>query len=250
MVLRTFHLFPELSTELRLMIWAAEVAQDAPVVEVSWQDTKTGPFWFCPEDSAPPPSRLRLVNKEALEVYLRDRIPLFPCVPTKLINDWMAIHGRSLLFVVGPRLEPPWQHCPKLFFNPKVDTVYISHHSTLPISNRIMLPRLKSVPNLKQLRSLACDWLSFENVDEALPGRVDQILEFPALEQFFVLKGNTGWWHYQRGKFKGEVSIVVHQCRRMNLVGIPQRINVIIDQKSPERRITIRNGYAVRETWY
>jgi len=81
------HLFQELPKELRLMIWAEAVAQDRRVVEISWQEAKTEPFWFCPKDSSLPPSRFRVVCKEAEEVYLRDRIPLFPCVPTTLIND-------------------------------------------------------------------------------------------------------------------------------------------------------------------
>jgi hypothetical protein len=90
-----------------------------------------------------------------------------------------------------------------------------------------MLPRLYSVPNLKQLRSLTCDWRLFEKVDEALSGRVHQMLEFPVLEQLLVLKGNKGWWHNQRGKFEGEVSIVVRQRRSVKLIDIPRRINMI-----------------------
>ena len=231
------------------MIWTEAVAQDAPVVEESWQETGNEPFQFCPEDSAPHPSRLRAVNQEAAEVYLKGRIPLLPCVPTALINDWIVLHGRY--FVAHSLPEPQWQDRRKLFFNPKVDTVYISNHSTMLRSDCIVLQRLQSVPNLQQLRSLACDWLSFEKIDEALSGRVQQMLEFPALEQLLVLKRNKGWRRRnQRGKFKEEVNIVVRQRRSMNLIDIPNRISGILDQRFPERTITVGNGDAVRVTWY
>ena len=76
-------------------------------------------------------------------------------------------------------------------------------------------------------------------------------MEFPALEQLLVLKRNKGWRRRnQRGKFKEEVNIVVRQRRSMNLIDIPNRISGILDQRFPERTITVGNGDAVRVTWY
>jgi hypothetical protein len=76
------------------------------------------------------------------------------------------------------------------------------------------------------------------------------MLEFPTLEQLLVLKCNKGWWHPERVNSEGKVSIVVEPRRSGHFVDTSTRIKAILDQNFPERRITVRNGNAVRDATY
>jgi hypothetical protein len=241
-----FHLFPELPSELRLMIWAKAVEQDARVIEISWAGSSRSPLWFCPQDSAPTPvSHLRLVNKEAAAVYLNNRVPLFPCVPYTLMKDLIVNYG--IFFRSDPLLRASWEHCPKLFFNPKVDTVYITDNFCGGrLKNPSILSRLQLVPSLQQVRSLACDWTLSVIQDKHSP-LVQQLLKFPELEELFILKRHKEWWKSSRGKYKGEVSIVPTPRTRFRYKGDP--VKALLDQVTGTR-IEIRTGDAFRATWF
>ena len=73
-------------------------------------------MWFCPRESSPTPSSLLLANKEARQVYLSKWSPLLPSIPTRLLEEFPP------QVLLSDSYEKDF---PTVFFNPKIDTIYI-----------------------------------------------------------------------------------------------------------------------------
>jgi hypothetical protein len=157
MAFDTFHPFPKLPFELRLIIWSF-TCPGPRVVEVT---RAARPFsdptaLFCPREGASKPCILLRVNKEARDVFLNPRHPLLPSQLRKGrgYNFWSSFHNPQKKHTLSP----------SGFLNPKIDTIYFNVESidaddfdddTPP--TRGWLSALQKIGCLKELRYLACE---------------------------------------------------------------------------------------------
>jgi hypothetical protein len=73
-------------------------------------------MWFCPRESSQTPSSLLLANKEARQVSLSKWFPLLPSIPDRLLEEFPP---------QGQLSDNHEEDFPTMFFNHKIDTIYI-----------------------------------------------------------------------------------------------------------------------------
>jgi hypothetical protein len=181
MTFDTFHLFPDLPVELRLIIWIL-ACPEPRVVEVSWIRRSSTPdgLWmvFCPLESASPQCDLLFTNKEARNVYIENWTPIYPCISRDFAQYWTNL--RRARHAERVRL-------PTMYFNPKIDTLYIGQNETWDRAQNL-IPQLLEIECLTNLRFLA---INFRAIRESGSSKrlLDAVLPFKKLESCSVVWG-------------------------------------------------------------
>jgi hypothetical protein len=202
----TFHLFPELPVELRLIIWYL-AGPDPRVVEVSWIRRGSNPdgHWivFCPLESASPQCNLLFTNKEARNVYLESWTPIYPCISRDFEEYWRRL--RAYGHYEGLRL-------PTMYFNPKIDTLYIPQNRSWDRA-QILIPQLLKTERLTNLRFLAVDFRAIHQ-SGCSKKFVASILPFKKLESFSAVWGEEMFSTFRStsSNYIGEITLGPKPC--------------------------------------
>jgi hypothetical protein len=257
MAFDTFHPFPKLPLELRIIIWS--FACPGPrVVEVtrtvlSFSDPTA---LFCPREGASKPCGLLRANKESREVFLKQWQPLLP-------SRFRRGTDYSYQKLLDSHLLKKQVLSPCEFFNPKIDAIYFTNpgfeedyrHDGRRLPTRIWSSALHKIECLKELRYLACeDRVLCPLRDEEIQAEINEVLSFEKLVGFTVAGGDRISQIKDTRKFRGKITLGRKPKRSTRSISarngtyMLNRVKAIAGEKLNNRKIDLvyrhvrRNG--------
>jgi hypothetical protein len=133
---------------------------------------------FCPLESASPQCDLMFTSKEARNVYLKNWVPIYPCISRDFAEYWKNLRRSGY----AERLR-----LPMMYFNSKIDTIYIGLNESYDHAQNL-IPQLMEIECLINLRSLAIDFRAIRENGCSKKFLVS-VLPFKKLESFSVVWG-------------------------------------------------------------
>jgi hypothetical protein len=197
----TFHLFPQLPTELRLQVWATSFPGPR-VLEVTWYQE-----WTCVRESRPALNFSMCATREARRLFLESWAPL------------CAQQQQQQQSSDDPAEEEEEEEATVVvvaaYFNPRIDTLYIGAVTQLPspLSSEA-LSALTAIDCVRELRFLAVEireWWNFGlDFTPTTEWELDVFARFGKLEKLIIADYDIDWMWLDRGQTRplGEIEFV------------------------------------------